>query len=75
MSDNYRCFVPGGFTSNPFDRTVPVSIDCKNPGAINGAAGEKRYGGYDDTVETTQTGVRIEPLSIPAVWVPCLAGM
>ena len=45
MPDKYRCFVPGGFSSNPFDRTIPVSIGCNNPGAINGAAGEKRHWG------------------------------
>jgi hypothetical protein len=33
-----RSLVPGGFFSPaPFDRTVPVSIRCNDPGAINGA--------------------------------------
>jgi len=54
MAPNYRSLVPGGFfSSNPFDGTVPVSIRCNNPGAINGAAWEKHYPGYVDTVETT----------------------
>ncbi len=51
---NYRSLVEGGFySSNPFDRSVPVSIRCNNPGAINGAAWEKTYPGYVDTVQTT----------------------
>ncbi|HEV3185743.1 MAG TPA: hypothetical protein VGZ49_12725 [Xanthobacteraceae bacterium] len=54
MAPNYRSLVPGGFySSTPFDRTIPVSIRCNNPGAINGAPWEKTYPGYVDTVETT----------------------
>lgn len=51
---NYRSLVPGGFySSNPFDHSVPASIRCNNPGAINGASWEKNFPGYVDTVETT----------------------
>jgi hypothetical protein len=72
MPINYRSLVPGGFfSSNPFDRTVPVSIRCNNPGAINGAAWEKRYPGYVDTVETTpgnKTTIFEAPEYGVAVW-------
>jgi hypothetical protein len=33
MPDKYRCFVPGGLSSNPCDRTVPVSIGCNEHNA------------------------------------------
>jgi hypothetical protein len=69
---NYRSLVPGGFfSSTPFDRTVPVSIRCNNPGAINGAAWEKKYPGYVDTVETTpgnKTTIFEAPENGVAVW-------
>lgn len=72
MAPNYRSLVPGGFfSSNPFDRTVPVSIRCNNPGAINGATWEKRYPGYVDTVETTpgnKTTIFEAPEYGVAVW-------
>lgn len=51
---NYRSLVAGGFfSSDPFDKRVPASIRCNNPGAINGASWEKTYPGYVSTVETT----------------------
>src|SRR3954471_19804135 len=54
MAVKYRSLVAGGFYSaDPFNRSVPVSIRCNNPGAINGAAWETSYPGYVDTVETT----------------------
>lgn len=69
---NYRTLVEGGFYSaNPFDRSVPVSIRCNNPGAINGAAWEKSYPGYVDTVETTpgnKTTIFEAPEFGVAVW-------
>ena len=72
MSIKYRSLVPGGFySSNPFDRTVPVSIRCNNPGAINGASWEKKYPGYVDTVETTpgnKTTIFEAPEYGVAVW-------
>jgi Uncharacterized protein conserved in bacteria (DUF2272) len=72
MAPNYRSLVPGGFfSSNPFDRTVPVSIRCNNPGAINGASWEMRYPGYVDTVETTpgnKTTIFEAPEDGVAVW-------
>jgi putative peptidoglycan binding protein len=72
MAISYRSLVEGGFySSNPFDRTVPVSIRCNNPGAINGAAWEKRYPGYVDTVETTpgnKTTIFEAPEYGVAVW-------
>jgi hypothetical protein len=72
MTPNYRSLVPGGFfSSNPFDRTVPVSIRCNNPGAINGAIWEQRYPGYVDTVETTpgnKTTIFEAPEYGVAVW-------
>jgi uncharacterized protein (TIGR02594 family) len=72
MAPNYRSLVPGGFfSSNPFDRTMPVSIRCNNPGAINGAAWEKNYPGYVDTVDTTpgnKTTIFEAPEYGVAVW-------
>lgn len=72
MNANYRSLVPGGFySSDPFDRTVPVSIRCNNPGAINGAKWEKNYPGYVDTVETTpgnKTTIFEAPEYGVAVW-------
>jgi len=72
MAPNYRSLVPGGyFSSNPFDRTLPVSIRCNNPGAINGAPWEKNYPGYVDTVETTpgnKTTIFEAPEYGVAVW-------
>jgi len=72
MSVNYRSLVPGGFYSaNPFDRTIPTSIRCNNPGAINGAPWEKNYPGYVDTVETTpgnKTTIFEAPEFGVAVW-------
>jgi|GEM_PF-1669779 len=72
MAVNYRSLVPGGFySSNPFDRSVPVSIRCNNPGAINGAPWEKKYPGYVDTVETTpgnKTTIFEAPEYGVAVW-------
>jgi D-alanyl-D-alanine carboxypeptidase len=72
MAPNYRSLVPNGFFSfTPFDRTVPVSIRCNNPGAINGASWEKRYPGYVDTVETTpgnKTTIFEAPEYGVAVW-------
>ena len=71
-SVKYRSLVKGGFfSSNPFDRSVPVSIRCNNPGAINGAAWEKTYPGYVDTVETTpgnKTTIFEAPEFGVAVW-------
>jgi D-alanyl-D-alanine carboxypeptidase len=68
----YRSLVEGGFFSaNPFDRSVPVSIRCNNPGAINGAAWERTYPGYVDTVETTpgnKTTIFEAPEFGVAVW-------
>ena len=72
MPVRYRSLVEGGFySSNPFDRSVPVSIRCNNPGAINGAAWEKTYPGYVDTVETTpgnKTTIFEAPEYGVAVW-------
>ena len=72
MNIKYRSLVPGGFYSSaPLDRTVPVSIRCNNPGAINGAAWEKKYPGYVDTVETTpgnRTTIFEAPEYGVAVW-------
>jgi len=72
MSTNYRSLVPGGFySSTPFDRSIPVSIRCNNPGAINGASWEKSYPGYVDTVETTpgnKTTIFEAPEYGVAVW-------
>lgn len=69
---NYRSLLPGGFfSSDPFDRTIPVSIRCNNPGAINGAPWERRYPGYVDTVETTpgnRTTIFETPEHGVAVW-------
>jgi hypothetical protein len=68
----YRSLVEGGFFSaDPFDRSVPVSIRCNNPGAINGAAWERTYPGYVDTVETTpgnKTTIFEAPEFGVAVW-------
>lgn len=68
----YRSLVKDGFfSSNPFDRSVPASIRCNNPGAINGAAWEKTYPGYVDTVETTpgnKTTIFEAPEFGVAVW-------
>jgi hypothetical protein len=72
MAVNYRALVPGGFFSkDPFDKHVPVSIRCNNPGAINGAAWEKVYPGYVDTVQTTpgnKTTIFEAPEFGVAVW-------
>jgi uncharacterized protein (TIGR02594 family) len=72
MAPNYRSLVPGGFfSSTPFDRTIPVSIRCNNPGAINGASWETHYPGYVDTVETTpgnKTTIFEAPEYGVAVW-------
>ena len=72
MPVNYRSLIPGGFYSaDPFNRTVPVSIRCNNPGAINGAAWERTYPGYVDTVETTpgnKTTIFEAPEFGVAVW-------
>lgn len=72
MSPNYRSLVPGGFySSDPFDKTVRVSIRCNNAGAINGAKWEKDYPGYVDTVETTpgnKTTIFEAPEFGVAVW-------
>jgi hypothetical protein len=72
MAPNYRSLVPGGFfSSTPFDRTMPVSMRCNNPGAINGATWETRYPGYVDTVETTpgnKTTIFEAPEYGVAVW-------
>jgi hypothetical protein len=69
---NYRSLVPGGFySSTPFDKSIPVSIRCNNAGAINGAAWEKSYPGYVDTVETTpgnKTTIFETPEHGIAVW-------
>ncbi|CCD96014.1 Peptidoglycan-binding domain 1 protein (modular protein) [Bradyrhizobium sp. ORS 375] len=72
MKVNYRSLVPGGyFSANPFDRSTPVSIRCNNPGAVNGAAWERQYPGYVDTVETTpgnKTTIFEAPEFGVAVW-------
>jgi uncharacterized protein (TIGR02594 family) len=72
MSTNYRSLVPGGFySSDPFDRSVHVSIRCNNPGAINGASWEETYPGYVETVETTpgnKTTIFEAPEYGVAVW-------
>jgi len=72
MAVPYRSLIPGGFySSNPFDRSVPTSIRCNNPGAINGAQWEKNYPGYVDTVETTpgnKTTIFEAPEYGVAVW-------
>jgi hypothetical protein len=72
MAVDYRSLVEGGyFSSNPFDRSLPVSIRCNNPGAINGAAWERTYPGYVDTVETTpgnKTTIFEAPEYGVAVW-------
>jgi hypothetical protein len=72
MAVRYRSLVSGGFfSSNPFDRTVPTSVRCNNPGAINGAAWEKKFPGYVDTVETTpgnKTTIFEAPEYGVAVW-------
>jgi Putative peptidoglycan binding domain len=72
MPVRYRSLLEGGFySSDPFDRSVPVSIRCNNPGAINGAAWERSYPGYADTVETTpgnKTTIFEAPEYGVAVW-------
>src|SRR6476620_6925593 len=72
MAVKYRSLVAGGFYSaDPFNRSVPVSIRCNNPGAINGAAWERSYPGYVDTVETTpgnKTTIFEAPEFGVAVW-------
>lgn len=72
MAVQYKSLVEGGFfSSDPFDRRVPVSIRCNNPGAVNGAAWEKTYPGYVDTVETTpgnKTTIFEAPEYGVAVW-------
>ena len=72
MATSYRSLIPGGyFSSTPFDRSLPVSIRCNNPGAINGAAWERSYPGYVDTVETTpgnKTTIFEAPEFGVAVW-------
>src|SRR5689334_3718666 len=72
MAVRYRSLVRGGYYSaTPFDRTIPVSIRCNNPGAVNGAAWEKNYPGYVDTVETTpgnKTTIFEAPEYGVAVW-------
>jgi Putative peptidoglycan binding domain len=72
MAVRYRALVSGGYYSaNPFDRTLPVSIRCNNPGAVNGAAWERQYPGYVDTVETTpgnKTTIFEAPEYGVAVW-------
>ena len=72
MAVRYRALVTGGYYSaNPFDRTSPVSIRCNNPGAVNGAAWEKQYPGYVDTIETTpgnKTTIFEAPEYGVAVW-------
>lgn len=50
---NYRSLSGGFYSSAPYDRSVPVSIRCNNPGAVNGAAWEQQMPGYVTTVETT----------------------
>lgn len=51
---NFRSLVGGFYSSTPLDRTTgPTSIRSNNPGAINGAAWERRLAGYVDEVETT----------------------
>lgn len=71
MPISYRSLIPGGFySSNPTDKSVPVSIRTNNPGAVNGAAWEKDMPGYltsikfdgknDTTVfETPEHGVAV----------------
>jgi hypothetical protein len=72
MATRYRALVTGGYYSaNPFDRTSPVSIRCNNPGAVNGAAWERQYPGYVDTVETSpgnKTTIFEAPEYGVAVW-------
>jgi Putative peptidoglycan binding domain len=72
MTTSFRSLLDGGFySSNPFARHVPVSIRCYNPGAVNGAAWEKTYPGYVDTVETTpgnKTAIFEAPEYGVAVW-------
>lgn len=72
MTVKYRALVPGGYySSTPFDRRIPVSIRCNNPGAINGAAWERSFPGYVDTVETTpgnKTTIFEAPEFGVAVW-------
>lgn len=51
---NYRSLVPGGFySSDPYDKTVPVAIRTNNPGAVNGATWLAAMPGYVTTDETT----------------------
>lgn len=72
MAVRFKSLVEGGyFSSDPFDRSIPVSIRCNNPGAVNGAAWEKSYPGYIDTVETTpgnKTTIFEAPEYGVAVW-------
>lgn len=71
-STRYKSLVQGGFFSlDPYDKTVPVSIRCNNPGAVNGASWEKVYPGYVDTSETTpgnKTTIFEAPEYGVAVW-------
>lgn len=51
---NYRSLIAGGFFSaDPYNKVVPTSIRCNNPGAINGATWETLLPGFVATVETT----------------------
>ncbi len=50
---NFRSLAGGYFSSTPFDKSIPTSIRCNNPGAINGASWEEKYPGFLETVETT----------------------
>lgn len=61
----------GYFSSNPEDRSIPVSIRMNNPGAVNGASWARQYPGYLTEIETTP-GNRTTIFSAPeygvAVW-------
>jgi hypothetical protein len=54
---NYRSLVGGFFSSDPTDKSVPVSIRMNNPGAINGAAWLRERPGYVGEVTTSTSTV------------------
>ena len=54
---NYRSLTGGFFSSNPTDKSVPVSIRCNNPGALNVAGWIKSQPGYvTDSVTSDSSG-------------------
>jgi uncharacterized protein (TIGR02594 family) len=71
----YRAIIPGGYySSNPTDKSMPVSIRSNNPGAVNGAAWEKSEPGYvteiayDPKHPENKTTVFASPEQGVAIW-------